>query len=162
MIEEIPTPHRQDRTRITLIVGAALLAAIALAIYLPTGRRAGSRAGAEHALPFGSAEQAYATKLQFGNFGISRAQNYLHQEVTRLSLDATNSGGRALREIEVTVEFHDAVGQIVLRETRRILNAAAPPLAPGRSRTFEISFEHLPDLWNRQAPAVRVTGLQFD
>lgn len=163
MIEETPKLPEPSRFRGALIFTAAMLAVIAAAIYVLSARRAGAgRPTAEHALPFGAAEQTYAAKLQFGNFGIRRAENYLHQEVTTLSVDVTNTGGRALREIEVILEFRDAMKQVVLRETRQILNSAAPPLGPGQTRTFEISFEHLPELWNLQAPAVRVTGLRFD
>ena len=162
-MEEKTQNSERNRSRIALAVSAGVLAIVAASIYFPTGRHGSSTGStAQQTLPFGPAEQAYAPRVKFGDFSASRAQNYLHQEVTTLSVDVTNTGDRALREVEITLEFHDEMNQVVLRETRRILTASSPPLAAGQTRGFDISFEHLPELWNRQAPEVRVTGLRFD
>ncbi len=112
-------------------------------------------------LPFGPEEQAYAGKIQFGNFAMSRAENFLNQEVTILSGDAVNTGDLALRGIEVTIEFQNDMQQIILRETRLLFAASAPPLEPGKSAHFDISFDHVPPSWNMQTPSVRVSGLRF-
>ncbi len=163
MIEENTEKSERSRSRVAFAAAAVALVVIAAAIYFPPGRRRNPGGSASRAtLPFDPAERAYAPKLNFGDFSIRRAENYLHQEVTTFSIAVTNTGDRPLRAIEITLELHDEMNQVVLRETRRILSPSSPPLAAGQKRAFDVSFEHLPDLWNRQAPNIRVTGLRFD
>jgi hypothetical protein len=130
--------------------------------YLWPGRQSPSRGGAQQVHPpFGPEERAYAAKIAIENLSLSRAENFLHQEVTTLAGDLVNNGERSLREIELTVEFVDDMNQIALRETRLALTSANPPLGPGERRAFDVSFEHIPTSWNRQQPVVRITGLLF-
>ena len=112
-------------------------------------------------LPFGAAEQAYAGKLQFGNFAMSEAENFLHQNVKYLEGDVKNGGERTLAGIEVIVEFRDDMNPIALRESRPILRGASAALAPGATAHFQVSFDHVPVSWNMQMPTVHVSGLQF-
>jgi hypothetical protein len=112
-------------------------------------------------LPFGPEEQAYAPRIEIQNISLSRAENFIHQEVTYLSAELVNGGTRSLTGLELTVEFSDELHQVVLRESRAVLSAREPVLAPGEHRSIEISFDHIPPSWNMQQPSVRVTGLQF-
>ena len=130
--------------------------------YLWPGRQSPSRGSAQPAHPpFGPEERAYAAKIAVENLALSRAENFLHQEVTTLAGDLVNNGQRSLREIELTVEFADDMNQIALRESRLALTSGNPPLGPGERRAFDVSFEHIPASWNMQQPAVRITGLLF-
>ena len=110
-------------------------------------------------LPFGPDEQAYAAKLQFGDLTMSRAENFLHQEVTILAGDVTNGGDRSVSGIEATITFTDDMQQIVLRETRSVLASGTAPLESGKTAHFEISFDYVPPSWNVQVPSVHVSGL---
>ena len=142
-------------------MGAATIA-IALAIAMwPVGERSPGSGAREVHLPFGPTEQAYAQKIQIENLGMSRAENFLNQEITTLAGRLTNSGSLPLSNVELTVEFSDELGQVVLRESRAVFNAGVPQLAPGGRRDFEVSFEHLPSSWNIQQPTVRVSGILF-
>jgi hypothetical protein len=136
--------------------------AIALAVVMWPGaeRRPLSRTRESH-LPFGSAEQAYALNLQIENLALSRAENFLNQEVTTLAGSLTNAGNLPLSNVELTVEFSDQLGQIVLRESRAVFAPQTSPFAPGERRDFEVSFEHIPSSWNIQQPLVRVSGILF-
>jgi len=142
-------------------MGAATVA-IALAIVMWPGaeRRPRSRTRESH-LPFGSAEQAYAPNLQIENLALSRAENFLNQEVTTLAGSLTNAGNLPLSNVELTVEFSDQLGQIVLRESRAVFAPQTSAFAPGERRDFEVSFEHIPSSWNIQQPLVRVSGILF-
>lgn len=142
-------------------MGAATIA-IALAILMWPGgeRRPASRTRESH-LPFGSAEQTYAPNLQIEDLALSRAENFLNQEVTTLAGSLTNTGSLPLANVELTVEFSDQLGQIVLRESRAVFAPQTPSFAPGERRDFEISFEHIPSTWNIQQPLVRVSGILF-
>lgn len=110
---------------------------------------------------FNAVEQAYAAKLQFGNFAMSEAENFLHQEVKYLDGDVRNSGDRTLSGLEIIVEFQDDMNQIDLRESRSILSGPSASLPPGQTAHFQVSFDHVPPSWNMQMPAVQVAGLQF-
>jgi hypothetical protein len=143
------------------ILAAAVLL-VAVVFYFWSGHASGPAAPPAPArLPFGAAEQTYAAKIEIESISLSRAENFLHQEVTALSGDVVNRGDRALTGLELTVEFFDELHQVVLRESREVLTGSLPLLASGDRRSFEISFEHIPSSWNMQQPSVRVSGLQF-
>ena len=159
---EIPGEQQPDRGPFSfaLMVATAAVVIVLAGFYLWPGRQSPSR-GQEIHPPFSPAERAYAAKIAIENPALSRAANFLNQEVTILSGDLSNNGDRALSEVELTVEFYDDMNQIALRESRLALNSPNTPLAPGERRSFDVSFEHLPTSWNMQLPAVHVTGLLF-
>jgi hypothetical protein len=161
---ELPDQLQPERGRFNfaLILAAAALLIVVAALFFWPGRQSppgaaplGSR------FSFGPAEQAYAPKIQIENVALSRAENFLHQEVTTLSAELVNTGDRSLRGVELTIQFSDEMNQIALRETRPVLAPDSPPLASGERRAFEVSFEHIPSSWNMQTPLARITGLQF-
>jgi len=112
-------------------------------------------------LPFGPEERSYAQKLRFGNFAMSEAENFLHQQVKYLEGDVLNAGDRTLAGIEVIVEFQDGLEQTALRESRPLLSRPETALAPGRTAHFQLSFDHVPSSWNMHMPTVEVSGLEF-
>lgn len=152
--------EKRGRSWIAWMGAATILIALAVVMWPGSDHRTASRIREAH-LPFGAAEQAYAANLQIDNLAMSRAENFLNQEVTSLAGQITNSGNTALANVEITVEFSDELGQIVLRESRPLFTAQAAPLASGERRDFEVSFEHIPSSWNVQKPAVRISGIQF-
>jgi hypothetical protein len=159
----LPAPNDQDgmMLRHPLAIAAATLLAL-VAMYLVLFRGPAPNPSLQQTrFPFGPEEQAYAPKLQFGNFEMSRAESFLNQEVTYLAGDVTNTGDRAISGIEATIEFQDSMNQIALRETRPVLFGSSALLPPGKTAHFEISFDHVPTSWNTQLPTVRVAGLQF-
>jgi hypothetical protein len=106
-------------------------------------------------------EKDYAKNLRVENIVMSRAENFLHQEVTTLNAEVVNGGPQAIAALELSVEFTDEMNQVVLREARGVLGTPAAALVPGERRGFEISFDHVPTSWNMQQPAVRVSSLQL-
>lgn len=157
---ETPEPGGEARGHSWVAwMGAATIVIAAVIVLWPGGHR-GPAPGQVH-LPFGAAEQTYAAKLQIENLTLSAAENFLHQEVTTLAGRITNAGDQPLANVELTVEFSDQLGQVVLRETRTLFNPASLPFSPGNQRDFEIPFEHIPPSANVQQPAIRVTGILF-
>lgn len=145
-----------------LMLAAAGAVIVLAGLYFWPGRQSPSQgAPLEAHFFFGPTEQAYAAKIHLENIALSRAENFLHQEVTTLSGDLVNTGDQALQGVEVTIQFSDDLNQIAMRETHPVLSPDAARLAPGERRSFEVSFEHIPSSWNMQQPIVRVTGLQF-
>ena len=145
-----------------LVLAAAAVVVIVAAIYFSPGRQSPPGAAPQQAhFAFGAAEQAYAASVHIENMALTRAENFIHQEVTTLTADLVNGGPRSLRGVEITITFSDEMNQIALRESRAVVNSPNPVLATGERRQFDIAFEHIPTSWNMQQPIVRVTGLEF-
>ncbi len=159
---QVPVEKEKRGFPLAFVLSAVIVAAIVGGLMLMSRASRPSGQTAPGKLPFGAGEQAYAAQIQLGGIEMSRAANFLNQEVTYVSGVARNEGQRGVREIEVTIELRGALNQVVLRETRYVLGARATPLGPGQSRTFQFSFDHVPADWNVQLPAVRVTGLAFE
>jgi hypothetical protein len=146
---------------LAMLAGVAVVLLILGGFYFLTRQGPSPSVTTEPPLPFGDAEQAYAAKIHFSNPQMSRAANMLNQEVTFIVGTVENSGTRVALQIEVTMEFHDLINQVVLRDSNRLLPPGAR-LGPGQHRDFQINFDHVPNDWNRQYPSIRVTGLQLE
>jgi len=160
-IETIDQPQPKPGRSWIVWMGAATIAIALVILMWPGAERHPATTTREAHLPFGAPERAYAPKLQIENLALSRAENFLNQEVTTLSGRLTNGGDEPLANVEVNIEFSDQFGQNVLRESRLLFLQPAPPLAPGEGRNFEVSFEHIPYTWNVQQPRVAVSGILF-
>ncbi len=143
------------------LIAAAIVALLFAGVYLYTQHSRSAGSSAPPPLPMAAAEQAYAPRIHFTGFKRVRASNFLDQEVTILFGNVTNNGDRAVREIQVQLEFKDVFNQVVLRDTVRVLGSHALPLAPGESRDIQITYEHIAADWNQADPALRITGLLF-
>jgi hypothetical protein len=157
-------PPSEPRTRVVTIVMASVVA-VAMILTLwnllqPFAVRKAPRPEVVN-LKMAPAEQDYLENVQIGNVSLSRAENFIHQEVTILNGEVYNAGTAVVSGLRLTVTFSDQMNQIVLRETRGILGAPELPLAPGERRSFEISFDHVPNSWNLQQPVVAVAYLQL-
>jgi len=112
-------------------------------------------------LPMGPAEQAYGSQIHFLEPKMSRAANFLNQEVTFIFGTLDNGGNRRIKQIEITLEFHDPFNQVVLRDKQRLFSQYDAPLAPGQQRDFQVGYEHISAQWNNVYPTIRVTGLDL-
>jgi len=156
-------PEKEERrSPVTLIIGGVVALAMLLSLWflshVPLGAPTTYRASV--GLKMSLAEEAYLKHIRIENIALSRAENFIHQEVTILSGEVVNDGPESIQLLSLTVEFADSMNQIVLRETRGVLAASRAGLAPGERRPFEISFDHVPTSWNMQQPYVRASYLQ--
>lgn len=164
----LQNPDTQDNKRrtspVTVIVGAIAILAVAATLWFhfhPLENRNAPPATGTAELKMSPAEQEYVKRIEVGDIDLSRAENFLRQEVTTVSGEVHNSGTEPVSALRLTTEFFDELNQVVLRETRSVLGTPEVALAPGERRTFEISFEHIPDSWNMQRPVVRVSYLRL-
>ena len=167
MHDTLQNPNPQEKPKLSPL---SILAAVLVLGFLATGivlflREPESRLSpsAQANLPakMTPEEAAYAKTIRIENVALSRAENFLHQEVTMLDADAVNSGPRSAEALSVTVEFADSLNQVVLRETRSALGSPPSSLGPGQSRHFQISFDRAPASWNMQQPSVQVSYLRL-
>src|SRR5205807_3819240 len=87
-----PPPPERGQFSFALFVAAAAVVITLSAFYLWPGRQSPSRGTQEVHPPFGPAERSYAAKIQFEKLALSRAENFLNQEVTILSGETINAG----------------------------------------------------------------------
>jgi hypothetical protein len=163
--EHPETPERKSKTSpVTLGMGIVVALAILLSLWFlfaPLQNKKSTSVAETAGLKMNSAELEFSKKIEVGKIEMSRAENFLHQEVTTLGAELHNAGTQPVLSVTLTTEFSDDMNQIVLRETRKVLGPPAPALAPGERRAFEISFDHVPNSWNMREPVVRVTRLQL-
>jgi len=112
-------------------------------------------------LPMGATEQAYARQIEFGNFDLSRASNFLNQQVTYVNGVVSNRGQRDVVEMEVTLEFRDISQNVILRDKQRMFGSKQKPLQSLEKRAFQLNFENIPDTWNQTPPSFMITGLRL-
>lgn len=158
-----PGTGARKTSRSALLLTVCLVAAIGLGLWLTFSKPSNKRSAPvsrKDRPAMSLAQQEYAKNIRVQNLALSRAENFLHQEVTILNAEAVNDGKQQVEELFLTVQFSDDLNQIVLRETRGVLGSPSAILAPGESRAFELSFDRLPMSWNRQLPAVSVSSLQ--
>ena len=151
----------KSRAPVVLLVGAAA-ALLLIGVFYLVGRLTPTPAKpVEQPLPMGSVEQEYAPQIQFLEPKVARAANFLNQEVTFVFRTVLNNGPRPVRQIEITLEFHDVFNQVVLRDRQRLFSPTAVPLSPGDRRDIQLGYETLPAQWNQAYPTIRITGLQL-
>jgi hypothetical protein len=164
ILQNQPEPEHRKPMPLNVLLAALVVIGIALAFWLAFKSPHGSSSGAAPSnvlVPMSQAEQAYAKTIQIENIALSRAENFIHQEVTILNADAVNPGQQTVAGLTVTIEFFDDLHQVVLRESRSILSSPSSPVGPGQRRSFSISFDRVPASWNLQQPSVQVTYLQL-
>ena len=156
----MPTEER-SRLPVAFLVGIAIVSLLVGAAVLYSRYAKPAESEDDKPLPMGPTEQAYAPQIRFLEPKMSRAANFLNQEVTYVFFTVENSGNRKIQQIEITVEFHDPFNQVILRDKQRLFLPTAPPFLPGQQRDVQIPYEHIPPQWNMVFPSIVVNGLAF-
>jgi hypothetical protein len=156
----IPSEER-SRLPVAFLAGIAIVALLVGGAVLLSRYSTPASSQPEKPLPMGVAEQTYVPRIHFLEPKMSRAANFLNQEVTFIFGTVENGGDRKIQQIEITIEFHDPFNQVVLRDKQRLFLPTAPPFLPGQQRDFQVGYEHIPPQWNNGYPEIRVTGLLF-
>jgi hypothetical protein len=143
-------------------VGAAALLLVLGGVYLVNRVTPAPAVPVEQPLPMGAAEQEYVQHVQFLEPKVGRAANFLNQEVTFVFGTVLNNGSRPIKQIEISLEFHDIFNQVVLRDKQRLFGDNAVPLVPNAQRDFQMGYETMPVQWNQAYPTVKITGLALE
>ena len=72
-----------------------------------------------------------------------------------------NTGGRALRTVEINCVFYDPYGQIVLRKRVAIVSKKMGGLTPGEVKEFRLPFDEIPESWNQALPQLVIASIEF-
>jgi hypothetical protein len=149
----------QRRSPIVLITGAVALVLLIGVLYWLSRYAPAPAQPPEIPLAMGPAETDYVQHIEFLEPQVARATNFLNQEATFVFGTVKNNGPRSIRQIEVTLEFHDVFKQVVLRDKERLFSPDAIPLDSYHMRDFQITYEKLPAQWDQGYPTVHITGL---
>ena len=115
----------------------------------------------------------YAANLKLSDMKMSAADNFIGSTVTYLDGTVANAGDKTVSHAIVHVSFKDSLGQIAQAEDvpLHVLQPTGPysdavdlsvaPLAPGQSKQFRLTFEHVTADWNHEYPELRVTEVSL-
>lgn len=142
-----------------LVIGAAAVVLLIGIVYWASKYAPAPIKVPEIPLAMGPAETEYVSHLEFLEPNVARATNFLNQEATFVFGTVKNNGSRSVKQIEVSLEFHDVFQQVVLRDKQRLFDPGAVPLGPTEMRDFQITYERMPAQWNQAYPTVHVTGM---
>jgi len=148
--------ERSTRTYVLMAAGALAIMVTALVLLV----RIGSGPSPSEAR-LGEEQKAYLQQIAITDARMSAAENFLGHTVTYLDALVSNKGGKEIRQLELELVFVDTLNQVVLRETARPITLHTPPLEPGQSRPFQVSFEHMPLEWNQAPPTITPKSVQF-
>jgi hypothetical protein len=160
-MEPDPGAEHEERNRfpVAFLAGVIIVFLIVAGVVLLSRTKQSDKSAVAEKLPYGPGERAYAEHIHFKDIQMSAATNFLNQEFTYVTGTISNDGTQTIRQLEVTLEFHDPFNQVVLREPRRLVGPTEQPLASGEMRSFQVTLEHVPAEWDQQYPAIRITGL---
>ena len=120
-----------------------------------------------------AAPHPYAANLKISDLKMSAAENFVGATVTYLDGMVTNTGDKIVTHVAVHVVFKDSLGQIAQAEDvpLHVLQTGGPypdavdlstsPLAPGQSKPFRLTFEHVTEEWNHEFPELRVMDVSL-
>lgn len=115
-----------------------------------------------------AAPHPYAVNLKLSDLKMSAAENFVGASVTYVDGGVTNTGNKTVSHAVIHVIFKDSLGQVAQAEdiSLRILQISGPypeavdlgvsPLAPGQSKPFRLTFEHVSTDWNHEYPELHV------
>jgi hypothetical protein len=106
--------------------------------------------------------RSYLKNLALSEVSMQDNESYLKQEVIEINGKVTNKGDRIVKLVEVNCVFHDAYGQVVLRERVAIAGRKAGDLRPGDTKSFRLAFDNIPPSWNKQMPDLVIAQILFE
>lgn len=104
---------------------------------------------------------AYLRHLQLDEVEMKLAENYLKQTATTITGKITNNGPGTVRLVEINCVFRDHSGQAVLRERTAIVGRKTGPVPSNQTRTFELTFDNIPQSWNQLMPDLVISQIVF-
>jgi hypothetical protein len=160
LIEPSPAPERESNLRpILLGVGLVVVVVAIAALVLREQPK-----GALNPHP-------YAANIKLSDLKMSAAQNFVGASVTYLDGTVTNTGDKTVTKATIHLIFKDSLGQVAQLEDVPLrllqtsgpypdtMNLTASPLAPGQSKPFRLTLEHVSNDWNREYPEMQVIDI---
>ena len=162
LIEPSPLTEQKDESSLRPVLIAIVLIAVLIGILalLSVGKHKGP-----------AQPDPYAANVQFSNLKMSTAENFVGASVTYIDGTVTNTGNQTVTHAVVHVIFRNSLNEIAQAEDVALhvlatsgpypdaVDLSASPLAPGQSKQFRLTFEHVTADWNQAYPELKVTGV---
>ena len=119
------------------------------------------------------ADDPYLAKMQISGLHMATAQNFAGSSVTYIEGKITNNGDRRVTAARAEVLFKNGMSEIAQKEMLAVtvLLPNMPyvdygpidqaPLAPGQTRDFRLTLEHISTDWDGQIPQVKVVSVGY-
>jgi hypothetical protein len=112
-------------------------------------------------------------KLKVSDLHMATAENFAGSSVTYIEGKIANGTDRKVTAASVQVMFKNSLGEIAQKDTLpvTVLLPNVPyidygpidraPLAPGQTRDFRLTLEHVTTDWDGQVPVVKVVSIGY-
>jgi len=164
-IQQPPSAEQpQDRRNWTpMIIGAVVVLAVLVALALFSSRPSSQA----------NTNDPYLAKMQVSDVHMAQAQNLAGASFTYIKGKITNNGDRKITGAREEVIFRNSLGEIAQKDVIvvNVLLRSIPyddygpidqaPLAPGQTRDFQLTLEHVTADWDGQMPQVRVVAVSY-
>jgi hypothetical protein len=160
-----PVQQQEEKRNILPMVIGVVVVAILIAV-LVFATRAGKPAGTAPGDP-------NLAKLQVSNLHMATAENFAGGSVTYIEGKLSNGTDRKVTGASVQVIFKNSLGETAQKDTLpvTVLLPNVPyvdyglidraPLAPGQTRDFRLTLEHVTTDWDGQVPTVKVVSIGY-
>jgi hypothetical protein len=162
LIEPSPLSQQEKESSLRpILIGVVLVVVlIGVAALLSIGKHKGP-----------APPHPYAANLPLSNIKMSAAENFVGSSVTYIDGTVSNAGNQTVTHAVVHVIFRNSMNEIAQAEDLPllVLQTSGPypdavdlrtsPLAPGQSKQFRLTFEHVTADWNQAYPELQVTGV---
>jgi hypothetical protein len=160
-----PVPQQEEKRNILPMVVGVVVVAIIIAVLI-FATRAGKPAGTAPGDP-------NLAKLQVSNLHMATAENFAGGSVTYIEGKLSNGTDRKVTGASVQVIFKNSLGETAQKDTLpvTVLLPNVPyvdyglidraPLAPGQTRDFRLTLEHVTTDWDGQVPTVKVVSIGY-
>jgi hypothetical protein len=164
LIEPSPLSEQKTESNLRPMLIGVVLVVLVLGTILLLSRGAEKNASVPH---------PYAAKVAISDLKMSTAENFVGAKVTYIDGTVTNNGDKTVIQAMVHVVFKNSLGEISQTEDvpLRVLQTGGPyldtvdlnasPLAPGQSKPFRLTFEHVTADWNQAYPQLQVTDVKL-
>jgi hypothetical protein len=156
--------QEEKRNILPMAIGGVIVLVLIVGVVLLT--RAGKPANT-------SAGDPNLAKLQVSELHMATAENFAGGSVTYIEGKIANGADRKVTAASVQVMFKNSLGEIAQKDTLpvTVLLPNTPyvdyglidraPLAPGQTRDFRLTLEHVTTDWDGQVPTVKMVSIAY-
>jgi hypothetical protein len=111
--------------------------------------------------PLSAEARSYLAQIAVSDARMSAAETPFGTTETYLDAQVVNRGSRAVRQLDLRLDFEDTMSQVVLRQVSRPVTEDTAPLRAGQVRNLHITFDHMPAEWNQAPPVFTPVYVEF-